>query len=203
MITIDNHYFANINYCKYLFNAKNVHFCPEISYHKGWFTNKCTIIGANGTINLSVPLLGGRNQKSVYKDVKIAYDTPWQQQHLRAISSCYGNAPYFSYYQPIFEKILNTRFEKLFELNITIVETLVKLLKIEVKIDFLDAPILAHDVIFSKKYIQENPPLNQQLIKYPQVFEDRRGFVPNLSIIDLLMCMGPQTTRILQVNDRS
>ena len=197
MITIDNHYFANINYCKNLFNVKNVHFCPEISYHKGWFSNKCTIIGANGTINLSVPLLGGRNQKSLYKDVKIAYDTPWQQQHLRAIRSCYGNAPYFSYYQPIFEKILNTRFEKLFELNIHIVETLVKLLKLEVEIGFLATPILPNQVIFSKKHIQENPEFNQPTIKYPQVFEDRRGFVSNLSIIDLLMCMGPQTKTIL------
>ncbi len=197
MILYDNQYFANINYYKSLFNTKNIVLPTNLMYQKGWFNNKCSIVGANGIINLSVPLLGGRDQKTKLKDVKIAYHQNWQLQHLRAIASCYGNAPYFNHYYPFFQKLYSTQFESLFEINIYVLENVVKFLKSDIKVSVSDTPIQHHEIIFTKKNIAENPLTQIKTIKYPQVFEDRLGFVPNLSIIDLLMCMGPQSKNIL------
>ncbi len=195
---IDNHYFGNINYYNILSKNKNIVINPDFAYQKGWLSNKCSIVGANGIIDLSVPLLGGRNQKTAYKDVKIAYTQNWQQQHFRAIKSCYGNAPYFDFYLPVFEKIFTQKFERLFDLNIHILEKMIHLLKLDLKIEIVDTPFEIAEILFTKANIQQNQELNNSKIVYPQVFEDRLGFVPNLSIIDLVMCMGPQAKELLQ-----
>lgn len=200
MYIIDNHYFANINYYKILFNNESLAIAANLQHQKGWFCNKTSIIGANGIIHLSVPLMGGRDQKTLIKDVKIAYHQNWQQQHLRAIASCYGNAPYFNHYYPFFKKLYETHFENLFELNLYVLENVIKLLKQDVQIGITNTPTLPKDILFSKKNVLENPALNITSIKYPQVFEDRLGFVSNLSIIDLLMCMGPQAKNLLLEN---
>jgi len=196
---IENHYFNNFNYFKLLINMNTITLLPSKSYSKGWFTNKCTIVGANGIIHLSVPLLGGRNQKSMLKDVKIAYQEDWRQQHIRSIKSCYGNAPYFDYYYPIFQKIYAQKFERLFDLNLFILQELLLILKVDVKIDINDNLIGCEDILFTKSNVIKNPTLYSTETKYSQVFEDRLGFTPNLSIIDLIMCMGPQSMRILEL----
>ncbi len=195
---IENHYFINYNFVKLLINTSTITLLPNKPYSKGWFTNKCTIVGANGIINLSVPLLGGRNQKSLHKDVKIAYEENWRQQHLRSIRSCYGNAPYFDYYYPIFQKIYNQKFESLFDLNLFILKEVVLILKMDINIDINENLISNEDVLFTKSNVTKNLSLYSGEIKYPQVFEDRLGFTQNLSIIDLLMCMGPQSKALLE-----
>ncbi len=195
---IDNHYFLNYNYFKLLIKYNTVALLPNKEYSKGWFTNKCTIVGANGIINLSVPLLGGRNQKSLIKDVKIAYEENWRQQHLRSIRSCYGNAPYFDYYYPIFQKIYAQEFEQLFDLNLFILKEVLLILKVDIKIDINNNLISAEDILFTKSNTTKKITLYPTETKYPQVFEDRLGFTPNLSIIDLIMCMGPQSRAILE-----
>jgi len=196
---IDNHYFSNFNYFKLLININAITLLPSKSYSKGWFTNKCTIVGANGIITLSIPLLGGRNQKSLLKDVKIAYEEDWRQQHLRSIKSCYGNAPYFDYYYPIFQKIYSQKFELLFDFNLFILKELLLILKVDIKIHISDNLIASEDILFTKSNVIKNLTLYSTETKYSQVFEDRLGFTPNLSIIDLIMCMGPQSRRILEL----
>jgi hypothetical protein len=198
MQIFDNQYFSNITYYKILLNNRKPVIGSNLMYQKGWFGNKCSIIGANGIINLSIPLQGGRNQKAINKDVKIAYEQNWVAQHLKTIKSCYGNAPYFNHYYPIIEKLLLKKQEYLFELNIESTETILKLLKAEVrKIAISEISPSNIEVIFSKQHIQNNPHFWNTNIHYSQVFEDRLGFVANLSIIDLLMCMGPQSREIL------
>lgn len=189
---IDNHYFTNILYFKHLLNNKTIELSPVLPYQKGWFCNKTTIAGANRAIVLSVPIEGGRNQKSLYGDVKISYGQPWQHQHLKAIKSAYGNAPFFDFYIHRFEEIFNARFTHLFELNTHILKKMLELLKSDCQVIITDEPTSLP--LFSK----QNPgPNTESAIKYTQVFEDRLGFIPNLSIIDLLMCCGPQAKNLL------
>jgi hypothetical protein len=195
----DLQYFGNINYFNILLKIDAITFNTSCLYQKGWFGNKTVITGANGTIVLSTPLLGGRNQKSVYKDVKIAYDQPWRQQHKKAILSCYGNAPYFDYYYFFIENLFQQKFEYLVDLNLHIFEQLIKLLKVKIDFNLLDdVNYSKENIIGSKKYFQENQ--FQHNITYPQVFEDRNGFIENLSIIDLLFCTGPQANNLIKIS---
>lgn len=198
MQIFDLQYFGNINYFNILLKNDNIIFNINEQYQKGWFANKTTITGANGPITLSTPLLGGRNQKSLYKDVKIAYDQPWRQQHKKAIFSCYGNAPFFDYYNYFIENLFQQKFEYLIDLNLHIFELLIKLLKTKIGFSINeDLPTTQDYAIGSKKYSEENQ--SQPKIIYPQVFEDRNGFIDNLSILDLLFCTGPQAKELLKV----
>lgn len=198
MQTFDLQYFGNINYFNILLKNDNINFNTNQSYEKGWFANKTMITGANGPILLSTPLLGGRNQKSLYKDVKIAYDQPWRQQHKKAILSCYGNAPFFDYYYYFIENLFQQKFEYLADLNIHIFESLIKQLKVKINFSITEDFSTTQDcAIGCKKYFQENQPQTQ--IIYPQVFEDRNGFIENLSVLDLLFCTGPQSKELLKV----
>jgi hypothetical protein len=170
---------------------------PNKPYVKGWFSNKCSIIGSNGIINLSVPLQGGRNQKIAIKNIKIDYIQNWQQQHLKAISSCYGNAPYFHYYIPYLEKFYSLHFDNLFELNEYGLKMILSLLKKKVNLKSTEDYINPGNVFYTKQFDRENEIKNDIRDYYPQVFEDRLGFTANLSIIDIIMCMGPETFNIL------
>lgn len=198
MQIIDLHYFGNINYFNILLKNNFVHFNTNYQYQKGWFGNKTVITGANGPIILSTPLLGGRNQKSLYKDVKIAYDQPWRQQHKKAITSCYGNAPFYDYYIYFIENLFQQKFDYLIDLNIYIFEHLIKLLKVKVDFKISDETQNTRNcIVGSKQYFEENKSL--PVIVYPQVFEDRNAFAENLSILDLLFCAGPQSKELLKV----
>ncbi len=190
MQIIQLQYFGNINYYLNSTNSKKIIICPNLLYKKGENFNKTIVSGANGLINLSVPLLGGRNQKSKLKDVKISYDQNWRTHHLNILKSCYGNAPFFDHYYPIISKIMLNKFETMFELNLKILEQLIKCLKLNLEIEVensndLEIPFRNFSVDFIKS------------ISYPQVFEERFGFIQNLSIIDLLMCLGPHSNEIL------
>lgn len=193
----DNQYFANINYYKILLKNDTIDLCSNTKYQKGWNSNKCSVVGPNGSIHLSVPIDGGRNQDILYKDVKIAYTQNWQQQHYRTLLSCYGNSPYFNYYKNEIEEIYKLKFEKLFDFNLHILKMVLRLLKSDIEICITEEFVTGQEIIFSKKHIASNLHLNTNTIQYPQVFEDKLGFTPNLSILDLLFCMGPQAKKIL------
>lgn len=194
---IDIHYFGNINYFKNIIKNKNVILPTNLYYQKGWYNNKCVIIGSNGVIKLSIPIEGGRNQKQAIGDVKISYAENWRQQHKKTIFSCYGNSPFFEFYKYEFEDIFSQRFEKLFDFNLYITQKMLRL----IKVDTICEPQLV-DNLLSKNVScsQQNLALSSYpilSIKYQQVFEDRNGFVENLSIIDLLFCCGTQAKQLL------
>ena len=142
---------------------------------------------------LSIPLQVRKN-KSLTKDIRVDYKTPWQMQHWRAIKSAYSSSPFFEYYQddllPYYEK----QVEFLLDFNLVIQEKIAEL--IGIKLNFS----------LSESYVQEienkidarnsfSPKLNSEKIfpNYIQVFENKFPFVPNLSILDLLFNLGNES----------
>lgn len=193
---IDLHLFGNINYYKYIKNNTPINIInPRFS--KGWWHNKFSIIGANGIINLSVPIVGGRNQHDFLSETAISYSaTNWQQQHTKTIKSCYGNAPFFDYYFPYLQDIFTEKWTTVYELNVAATKLIAKLLKLNIHL--IDTPTTVHEseIAFSKYYLKCNE-IEATLKPYQQVFENKHGFVTNLSILDLLMCEGPNAAQFL------
>jgi hypothetical protein len=154
------------------------------------------LMGANGPLLLSVPLEGGRNQKVKWKDVKINYAEPWQRIHWRGIHDNYRKAPWFDDYVPGLEQLFLKKEKFLLDLNLKTVEYC--LLRLKLKVD-----ILAYT---EEEALQQNAqrPKKQETLPteifpvYRQVFSERHGFSPNLSILDLLLCEGPLATDYLQ-----
>jgi hypothetical protein len=101
-----------INYCDTII----LEYCEN--YQKKSTRNRCKILGVNGIDILSVPLKKGKNSRMPITDVEISYDSEWIANHLHAIKSAYGNAPYFEYYFDDLEQILKSEHRRLVNLNI-------------------------------------------------------------------------------------
>ncbi|MGZ5247470.1 MAG: WbqC family protein, partial [Flavitalea sp.] len=132
----DYQYFGNINYYFELIKITNYEFELYDTYEKMSFRNRCRILGANGPIDLSIPVVGGREIKTVMKDVRICYREDWRARHFKTLVSCYNRSPWFQEYRLIIEDMYSKKFEYLYELDFSSHLLIAKLLKLElIKID--------------------------------------------------------------------
>jgi hypothetical protein len=183
-----------------LFLFSNIKFEQYESYQKMSFRNRCTIMGSNGLINLSVPLEKGRSQKLLMKDVKISYSENWQEQHWRSISSCYGNSPFFEFYEESLHQLFEARPIYLIDLNLLTFEWVKKRLKFVAQVERTDQylPEVSNNCFDARNQFKpKNFDKVKEIVTYQQVFEDRIGFKPNLCILDLMFCNGPSSKSLI------
>lgn len=197
---IDNQYFGCIDYCSTLFLSKHIEIEQYDRWEKASFRNRCMVATANGMVNLTVPVESGRNQKTVFKEVKIDYSHNWQQQHWRTLVSAYNKSPFFEYYQQSVERLLTQKHSFLFDLDLEILNWIVKVLKLEVNIlltELYEKEYPTKEIIDCRnKWLPKNFQQKNNAIQYTQVFEKQTGFIPNLSILDLLFNEGPNAANL-------
>ena len=196
-------YFAPIQYYSKLLNADKVYIEQFENFIKQTYRNRCVVLGGNGVIQLIVPVVKGRGPKILIKDLKISYDTDWQRNHWRTIFSAYSSSPFFEYYKDDIHPFFETKHKYLLDFNLKIHETICELLEIgnntELTADFEKVPeetINLRESISPK--IKNQNELHFQQVEYTQVFSDKLGFVPNLSILDLLFNEGPNGYSVLE-----
>ncbi|HWB26239.1 MAG TPA: WbqC family protein [Chitinophagaceae bacterium] len=203
-LIIDNHYFNNVIYTKYLLKSTHINILPFEPYQKMSFRNRCVIAGSNGLINLTVPVENGRNQKCTFKAVRISYREDWQKHHRRTLTSCYSKSAFFDYYRDAVEKFFLKKEEFLFDLNLGILQWLKSVLRFPGEIVVQDegwqpgneTPVVdVRDKWLPKNF--QSAEASELCPVYFQVFEDRIGFQPNLSILDLLFNEGPAASALL------
>ena len=129
----------------------------------------------------------------------------WPARHWQAIRSAYGNSPFFEFYAHYFEPIFQQRFEFLFDLNWHVLQTILPLVGVEKKAELTTSfQTLPPDTILDfrnaihPKVHRAKSDSNFQAPVYAQVFMEKTGFLPNLSILDLLFCTGPQAAFYLE-----
>ena len=186
-------YFVQLNtYKPDILIEKEEHF-PKQTYR-----NRANIYSPDGVLALVVPVIKGSKNHTKVKDVKISYDFMWQRLHWQSLQACYRRSAYFEFYEDDFVPFYEKQITYLFDYNEELLNLLLKLAKIKTELNYTNEyqpeyPNL-HDFRFSihpkkESEIQQKP--------YFQVFEDRKGFMKNLSIIDLLFNQGPQTINYL------
>jgi hypothetical protein len=200
-ILIEAQYFPPVQYFVVLAQAAEVWVEAQEHYQKRSYRNRCRIAGANGQIRLSVPLEKGKNEQMPIQEVQIAYRNNWHAAHWRSIRSAYGKAPFFEFYAEEIKPLLYAKPSSLFELNLSLAIKLLELIQLDVSLHLTDeyqpqAPDRALDL--RGAIHPKQPQLGFQAGTYPQVFLERHGFLPNLSILDLLFCAGPQSAVLLQ-----
>ena len=193
-LRIESQYFGSIHYIKQIALANATVIDVHEPFKKMSFRNRTTIISAQGPLLLTVPLQSGRDQKTPMNEVKICYQQNWPNKHIKALTSCYKRSPFFEYYEEGVSQLLQKEHPYLIDLNMSIVSWLEKVLKTNFNISkstavipYLDASV--KEVRDSSNLVDSNQNIANQV--YPQVFSDKIDFFPNVSILDLLFCMGP------------
>ena len=187
----DLQYFGSIHFVKTLMENRNVVFDLDAPFSKMSFKNRMVIVTSQGPLMLTIPIVGGRDQKIPIKDITIAYDSPWNAQHLKSIITSYKRAPYFEYYEESLTSLYANKPEKLVDFLLQCSDWLQSQLKIKWE---RSLPHDQVDVVAVIKYQDPWLPKNysqvEGLTKYQQVFSDQLDFVTNASILDMLFCVG-------------
>lgn len=198
-IVLPSFYLAPIAYYSHILKAdgeiileKHEHF-PKQTYR-----NRTSIHSPNGRLDLTVPIQKTKDQRRTQmNEVRISNADAWQRQHWMTIQTSYRRSAYFEFYEDDFVKFYNQEFTFLFDFNQKFSEMILRLLKIKAEFSFTEVYRKSYpglldlrDAINPKKELLANKP-------YFQVFEPKNGFIPNLSIVDLLFNQGPQSKHYL------
>lgn len=200
-IIIETQYLPTIAFYSFAINETTLLIDQHEHYQKGGYRNRAEILSAQGKLTLSIPLQSGKNNQTPIREVIIDHSVNWNKNHLQTIKSCYGKAPFFEFYFPDIELILNRKHQFLFDLNHEIIEKLNKWLGVEDKVNFSDHfySETTQGIQIMRNLISPKTRLRYQLdpffnfLNYEQVFSEVTVFEPNLSILDLLMCKGPES----------
>lgn len=180
-------YFGPSGFYRELLHKPHAKFVVNEKYSKQSWRNRCAIYGANGPIQLSIPIVRNSGKKIWINDAKIDYATPWQQIHWRSIKSAYGKTPFFEFFADKIEVLYQDKTENLAEFlaqtNSIVYDILGKTMpQLEtIGIDLEIQKIL--DLKANKNKIYEDE-------SYYQAFSDRHGFIPNLSVLDWFFHCG-------------
>lgn len=162
------------------------------NYQKRSYRNRYFISGPNGVIPLSIPLMKGKNHHTPIKDVKISYDLRWTHRHIHTIKSCYGSSPYYMHYEEEILSVFEENHTFLIDFNLRMMMTFIHLTDIGKKIEQTESYEREYASGDYRNYYSIKKLIHHD-VKYPQVFEEKFGFISGLSILDLLFCTGPES----------
>lgn len=203
-VLLSSAYLAPIQYYAWMLAADEVLLEQHDHYIKQTYRNRCTIAAADGPLSLTIPIIKPENEKCPMKDIRISDHGNWRHLHWNALKSAYRMSPFWEYYEDDFRPFYEQKWEFLMDYNQALQEKVCELIdftpnitRTEAFTSLSEAGIQdLRDVIHPKREIAVDGKF--QVIPYYQVFKERQGFLPNMSIMDLLMNMGPESILILK-----
>ena len=192
-------YFPNISHCVGLANAQSILFEVEDNYQKQTFRNRTTIYAANGALILSIPVVFSQKNRQKFKDVKIANETDWQTQHWKSLQSAYRTSPFFEFYEDDLQPLFTKKETYLLDFNFKCMEVIFDCLQLDLKFTKTESYAKTiEDRTDLRHLVNTKQGQLQQFSVYTQVFNNKHGFINNLSILDLLFNEGTNALSYLQ-----
>lgn len=182
-------YLPPISWFAHLLTGEPIFIEQYENFQKQTIRNRCTIDSPNGPLHLTIPIdksnftAGG---KCLMKDVRISTHSDWQHQHWYALETTYFNSPFFEYLQDDFRPFFEKKWDFLMDFNEALIAKCCELLDIH--------PSLQR----TEDYAGITPITDAPSIPYYQVFRQKHGFLPNLSVIDLIFNMGNESIILLR-----
>lgn len=203
-ILLSSAYLPPVQYFAHLQSAEQVWIEQYDHYQKQTYRNRCVIAAPDGPLSLTVPIEKPNTQKAFMRDIRISDHGNWRHLHWNAIESAYNHTPFFEYYKDDFRPFYEKKFDFLVDYNEQLCQLVCQLIDIDTSFQRTESYIAEpsntiidlRDAIHPKKEVMDDASF--VVIPYYQVFQERLGFLPNLSIIDLLFNMGPEAILVLQ-----
>ena len=176
----------------------------EDHYLKQTYRNRCILLNVSGPIELSIPVSKTVPNHCPVREMRISYAENWPRNHWRSIVTSYGTSPYFLYYRDYLEPFYQRRYDWLWDFNLEMLAVLLRLLRLPEK----HRPTEAYEVQpsgkadFRTRIHPKRRPEPDYLFRgqepYRQVFAGQQPFTPNLSVLDLLCNLGPESAEYLK-----
>lgn len=187
-----------------LANAERIIFELEDNYQKQTYRNRYIIYGANGKQVLTVPVIHShKGVKIKTKDVKIDHRTDWHKLHVRSLQSAYRSSPFYEFYEDEIMPVFFKKQKYLIDLNFDAFEVVCEAFQAEFK--FKKTKEYQINTKNEEDYRSLAIAKTKQIFplqKYTQVFDDKYGFLPNLSILDLIFNEGPNALMYLEKHNK-
>ncbi len=190
-------YFSPISQYQALLNSNSITFEVEDNFQKQTYRNRCYIYGANGKQLLNIPVsIPKSTKKTKSKDILVE-NSNWQKQHYKSLEAAYNHSPFFEFYKDDLQKLFSKKYTYLLDVNLDSFAFIMEALE------------LSKEYTLSKVY--EETKLNDfrnladskkkveiSFLSYIQMFDQKFGFLKNLSILDLLFMEGPNSINFLK-----
>ena len=194
-VLLSTTYFGPIQWYQKLYRADEAWIEQHEHFVKQTYRSRCIIATTQGTQALTVPVERDILKSQAIKDIRISDHGNWRHLHWNALQSAYGESPFFEYYEDDLRPFFEKRWTFLFDFNEAIREKLCELLDISPVVRFTEKYVSDHASDYREAINPKHPAPDPdfQPRRYYQVYEAKHGFLPNLSIVDLLFNMGPES----------
>lgn len=201
-VYLSSFYLAPVEYYARAIAAGKVFIEHHDHYTKQTYRNRCRIAGPEGVLTLSVPIVHPDSPKCLVKDIRISGHGNWRHLHWNALESAYNNTPFFEYYKDDFKPFYEKKYAFLTDFNDELFRLVCQLMDI--------SPVVEYTTAYKTEFGKDEKDFRDSIhpkrapagfgfapTPYYQVFEGRHGFLPNLSAVDLLFNMGPESVLYL------
>lgn len=200
-ILLPTAYLPPVHYFSYLTAAQHVLIEQNETYPKQTFRNRCEILTANGKFSLTIPVVKTFGNRTQTRDIGIFDQQNWQIVHWRTIESAYANSPYFLYYKDLLIPFYQKKYQNLLNFNMEMLMVLMEMLGLETPVT-LTTSYQKNTTSFldlREKITPKEAFTDLTFKPYYQVFGNKYGFTPGLSILDLIFNMGEEAGEILSL----
>ncbi len=198
-------YFGSIAQYAAMVQKQEIVFEVEDNYQKQSYRTRCYVYSANGKQTLSIPIKHDKTKAFIKtKDIRIENEYSWQKDHFNSLKSAYRSSPYFEFFEDDLAPFFEQKQEFLMDLLVKTHDFIKDALSLETEetktVDYVKDLPKKEDFRF---LIDAKKKLSIDYPKYTQVFDDKHGFIPGLSILDVLFMEGPNALTYLENLDVS
>lgn len=191
-------YLPNIATYMVMVQKNEVIFEVHDSYQKQTYRNRCYIYGANGKLSLNIPVHYSQNNRQNTKAIKIDNSSKWQSTHWKSIESAYKTSPFFEYYEDDLVKLFSSTKTYLLDFNFECIAAINSCLGYDMSESKSKQFTKTNSETDYRFLVNARQETKVKTPNYIQVFQDKHGFINNLSVLDLLCNEGPNALNFLK-----
>jgi len=194
-------YFGSIHFFQQVLTHDVIAIDKHENFQKQTYRNRQYIYGANGKLMLNIPVKHSKSTtRKKYVECRLENEFKWQELHFKSLETAYRTSPYFEFYEDDIIPLFKTTYDTIFDFNLACFQMVLQLLNLDVEFSFTENYKEAYtspDEDF-RHLINAKAKITKSFKPYHQVFENKHGFIPNLSILDLIFNLGPESINYLK-----